>query len=110
TLNINGAVSGAWDNTTSDVRALLQAASNTTDRIASYWTSYTRFTIGLNLTDGQAHRLALYALDWDNYGGGRNERIDVLDTASGAVLDSRSVSGFSGGEYLIWDVRGDVTV
>ena len=52
--------------------------------------------------------MALYALDYDGYGGGRSERIDVLDAATGAVLDSRTLSDFQGGTYLSWTVRGNV--
>ena len=32
----------------------------------------------LNLTDGQAHQVALYLLDWDD-NNGRSERIDVIE-------------------------------
>src|SRR5262249_28864626 len=53
-------------------------------------------------TDGQTHRFALYLLDWDK--AGRSERIDVLD-ATGAVVDSRTVSNFSNGVYLAWNVK-----
>ena len=60
----------------------------------------------VNLTDGQTHRVSLYFLDWDR--GGRAERVDVIDPATGAVLDSRAVSAFSGGTYLSWDVSGHV--
>jgi hypothetical protein len=47
-------------------------------------------------------------LDWD--GIGRSERIDVLDAVTGKVLDSRTVAGFSGGEYLVWTLGGHVLV
>jgi hypothetical protein len=51
----------------------------------------------------------LYLLDWDVYGGGRSERVDILD-GSNTLLDSRSVSGFANGEYLVWNLSGHVTV
>src|SRR5262249_3392296 len=66
----------------------------------------TTFTLDVNLTDGQAHRVALYAVDWDNRG--RSERVDVVDAATGAVLDSRTLSAFSGGKYLVWTLSGHV--
>ena len=74
--------------------------------IASCWYTATSFTVDLNFTDGQAHQVALYLLDWDRQG--RSERVDVLDPSSGAVLDSRTVSGFGAGEYLLWNVSGPV--
>ena len=66
----------------------------------------TSFTIDVNLTDGQTHDVALYFLDW--YSGGRNETVQVTDAATGAVLDTETVSSFSGGDYLQWAVSGDV--
>ena len=48
----------------------------------------------------QSHLLALYAADWDGYGGGRSERIDLIDAGTGTVLDSRTLSTFPNGEYL----------
>src|SRR5207248_1594584 len=62
--------------------------------------------VDVNLTDGQSHRLALYALDWDRLG--RSERVDVLDASSGAVLDTRTLSSFGGGQYLVWNLSGHV--
>ena len=39
-------------------------------------------------------------LDWDS--NSRSQRVDLLDYATGLSLDSRSVSGFSAGQYLVW--------
>src|SRR5262249_28041534 len=58
------------------------------------------------LTDGAQHRVALYLLDWDSGLGPRSERVDVLDGSTGAVLDSHTVSSFSGGQYLVWNLAG----
>jgi hypothetical protein len=66
------------------------------------------FTYDVNFTDGLTHQLALYALDWDFRD--RVELIEVRDAVSGTVLDSRTISSFSGGQYLVWAVRGRVTV
>jgi hypothetical protein len=104
-LGTAGATPYTWAASTGDVRALQKAASST-DRIASTWYSGSNFVLDLNLTDGQTHRVALYALDWD--GAGRTETIDVLDAGTGTVLDTRSVSSFGGGKYLVWNVSGHV--
>ena len=102
-----------WAASTSDVRALQKAT--TADRIAATWYSaqYTSnwydeasFDIDINLTDSNAHQVAVYCIDWDL--NGRVQRIDVLDAASSALLDSRNISGFSNGQYLIWNVSGHV--
>src|SRR6185312_15127374 len=91
---------------TPDPRAL-QKPSAPADRVAAMWYSATGFTVDVNLTDGQQHEVALYLLDWDG-GGGRSERIDVLDATTGAVLDTRTANGFTGGEYLVWSLGGHV--
>ncbi len=107
TLSVTGAAAAAWTTSTTDPRALQNAANN--GRIASAFFGST-ISLNLNLTDGQAHEVALYALDWDGYGGGRSERIDVLNAATGAVLDSRTISSFGQGEYLSWTLKGNVTI
>jgi hypothetical protein len=100
-----------WSSTTSDGRAL-QRANSGTGRIAACW--YTAiantnpsFDVTLNLTDGAPHRVAFYCLDWDGYRGKRAQRIDMLDGTN--VLDSRSVSNFTNGVYLVWQLSGRVT-
>jgi hypothetical protein len=110
TVNVIGNYNYVWNGSTSDPRALVNPGAS--GRLAACWytpsgSAGSSFTIDVNLTDGQAHQVALYALDWDSYGP-RQERIDVLDAATGTVLDSRTVTGFSGGQYLVWNVAGHV--
>ena len=45
-------------------------------------------------------------LDWDNQG--RSEQIQISDAATGTVLDTETISSFSGGVYLDWTVSGHV--
>src|SRR5262249_7906988 len=85
-------------------RALQKAAAS--DRIAATWYSSTSFTVDINLTDGRTHRLGAYFLDWDTTS--RSERVEVLDAATGSVLDTRTVSSFHNGEYLVWNLSGPV--
>ena len=100
-----GGTAYTWSSSTTDVRALQQYAG--TNRIASTWYGLSSYTIDVNLTDGASHRIAIYCLDWDN--GGRNETVNVLDAGSGSVLDTRTVSSFNSGVYLVWTVSGHVT-
>ena len=93
-----------WDASPASVRALQRASGN--GRIAATWYAGERFSIEVNITDGQAHQVALYGLDWDT--AGRSERIDVIDVATGATLDTRLLSAFAGGQYAVWSVRGRV--
>ena len=75
-------------------------------RIAACWYSNTSFSVDVNLTDGQTHVVSIYADDWDSQG--RVERVDVIDPSTGTVLDSRTISSFSGGTYLSWKLSGHV--
>jgi uncharacterized delta-60 repeat protein len=97
-----------WSGSTGETRAL-QKASSATDRIAACWYSGGAFTIDLNFTDTGLHQVALYMLDWDSWGGGRTQQVDVFD-ANNHLLDTRMVSGFTDGQYLVWNLSGHVTI
>ena len=62
----------------------------------------------MNLTDGQTHDLELYFLDWD--GTDRGEQVTISNAATGAVLDTETVSSFHSGVYLEWAVSGNVLI
>jgi hypothetical protein len=94
-----------WTSTTSELRALQKAASS--DRLAAAWYSG-NFTINLNFVDGETHGVTMYVLDWDSTV--RSETIQILDGTSGTVLDTRTVTGFNGGQYWVWNLRGQVTI
>ena len=65
TVALNGESNYVWASSTTDVRALESGV--TSGRIASTWYS-SSFTININLTDGNAHQVAMYAVDWDDRG------------------------------------------
>jgi hypothetical protein len=103
-----GASPFTWLFPTTDVRGLLTAPSSTS-RIASTWYSYNAsFNINLNLTDGQLHQVALYALDYDT--NTRSETISILDATTNAVLVTQPMPVFNGGIYAVFNIRGNVVV
>src|SRR5262249_52898851 len=106
TVGVAGASNFTWAGSTADPRALQNAAG--TGRIAGTWYSGSSFDLDVNITDGRAHRVSLYAMDFDS--NGRSERIDVLDATTGAVLDSRTLANFQGGQYLSWNLTGNVVL
>ena len=108
TLAVQNQANYTWASSTTDPRAL-QTGSNS-GRIAATWYSYTTFNFDVNLGDGNTHRVALYALDWDNYGGGRAEQIQIVDATTGSVLDTRNISSFTQGVYLVWNISGHVKI
>ena len=110
-LMVENAQTYTWDPDNTDPRALQIPSSS--GRIAAAWYSShfsvpPTFTLDISFNDGQSHQIALYALDWDNQG--RAESIQVLDANTNAQLDSRIISNFSGGTYLIWNISGHVLI
>ncbi len=91
---------------TSDKRALqVPGGSN---RVVAGWYATNSFTVTVDLSDGQAHDLELYFLDWSN--SGRVEQVQITKAATGAVLSTQTVSSFSGGAYLDYQVSGDIVI
>src|SRR5262249_16144092 len=91
-----------WTTTSTDPRGLQVPGSS--NRVAAVWYSPTKFTIDVNLADGQTHNLELYFLDWDNKG--RGEQVQISDAGTGTVLDTETISSFTSGVYLDWKVSG----
>ena len=102
----SGQSSWTWTSSTSDVRALQRASG--TGRLAAGWYSAGAFDITINLTDGQAHDVAFYSVDWDSFA--RAQRFDVYDAVSGTLLATQSISGFRNGQYTVWRFSGKVRV
>jgi hypothetical protein len=104
-LSLSGVTPYNWDGNPSATRALQRSG---TGRIAACWYNSTTFSVTINLSGTNAHRLAIYGLDWETTS--RGETIDILYPGTSTVLDSRSLTNFNGGKYLIWDILGSVTV
>ena len=77
-------------------------------RMAATWYNAPSFAFNVNLTDGHPHQVAVYALDWDSKG--RVENVQVLDANSGFLLNSQTISNFTGGVYLVWTITGHVQI
>ncbi len=106
TLGTTGANPYTWSASTTDPRALQNAAN--TGRIASTWYTSSSMSFNLNLTDGQVHKVSLYAVDWDSTV--RSEQVQIIDAATGNVLDTETLGSFHGGEYLSWNLSGNVVI
>ena len=93
-----------WTTSTTAVQALENISS--TGRVAGRWAANADFFVDLYFTDQAVHQVAIYCLDWNNES--RAETITVLNAATNAVLDTRSVSNFTMGVYVLWNVTGHV--
>ena len=105
-VGIAGGSIAYWNGAANDVRGL-ERSSTDTSRVAGTYYTYSNFTVSLTPTDSKAHQVALYLVDWDS-NNSRVERVDLINPADGSVLDSKLVSNFSNGRYLVWDVSGPV--
>ena len=71
-------------------------------------TQRTSFTVDLNLTDGLTHSVALYCVDWENLN--REQTIEILNASNGSILSSQALTAFNDGQYVVWDIKGHVTI
>ena len=108
TVNFSGASTYTWATSSTDLRDL-QTASGASTRIASNYNSFGHsFTINVNLSDGNTHRVALYLLDWDTFS--RAESITISDAVSGAVLNTQNFSNLHNGVWAVWNLKGNVVI
>jgi hypothetical protein len=77
-------------------------------RKSATWFSSSGMKFDVDLRDGKAHQVALYCVDWAT--NERAQTMDVLDAVTGKVLDSRSISKFAGGQYVVWNLSGHTTI
>jgi hypothetical protein len=105
TVSLTGQSAWTWTASSTDPRAL-QSSSGSSNRIASTYYGGPSFSINVNLTDGNTHKISLYLLDWDTTA--RAETITILDGSTLAVLNSQSFASFQNGQYASWNVKGNV--
>ncbi len=106
-VSASGNSNWIWSSSTSDIRALQDAVGSS--RIAACWYSGSSFTVNVDITDGKTHELALYLLDWDS-GGARSEQVQITDATTGKVLSTENASNYQNGDYLVWNVSGNINI
>jgi len=99
----SGNLSFTWEVISSDIRALQEPGLSA--RIAATWYTATQYTIDLPFSDSAVHQMAVYCLDWDNQS--RAETLQVLDVNNN-VLDTRNLSSFVAGTWVVWNLSGHV--
>ena len=104
TASVENQLNWTWTSSTADPRALQVGSSRT----ATTWYNNTNFILDINFTDNNSHQLALYAVDWD--ARERSETVQLQDANTKTVLDSRNISSFTNGIYLVWKISGHVTI
>jgi hypothetical protein len=90
---------------TLDARGL-QKPPAFTARFADTWFDPNVIAIQLNFTDKASHRVAIYCFDFDTTT--RHQTVEMVDGASGTVLDTQTLTDFNGGVWLQWDLSGQI--
>ena len=106
TVSLIGNATTALVTDTNDPRELQPSNASASARVVSTYSN--NFTIDLNLTDGNLHRVSLYLADFDN--AGRAETITIIDPATQTVLSTQNFSSFSSGVYESWNIKGHVQI
>jgi hypothetical protein len=96
-----------WADSTDDPRALQQDTTGAT-RIAACWYAADTFSVAITIPEGQTYKMAVYVLDWDRLQ--RAEDLRILNTATGKTLNTQTLTSFVNGVYLVWRVRGQITL
>jgi hypothetical protein len=94
-------------NPSTDSRALLKSSSST-DKIASAFYTYTSTSFDMQFADTQIHELAIYMVDFENFG--RTQTISILDANNNNVLATKLITNFTNGVYAVFQVSGHVLV
>lgn len=93
-----------WAASTTDPSALQNGGSRT----ASAWSSTSNYSIDITITDGQAHSVALYALDWNNLGA--QEFLEFVNVDTNTVVHSFTLQNISKGSYVVYNILGHVKI
>lgn len=104
-VTLFGASPWVWNPSTTDSAALQNPLTGS--GIASTWYSGL-FYAKLAFTDAEYHRVSFYFVDFD--GANRAQRVEMIDSQSGTVLDSAEITQFQGGLWLRYEVKGNVTI
>lgn len=100
---VNGA-ERVWNPGTADVQALEKPAGE--GRVAAARSTPLHEIVDVSFPDAKAHDVSLYVVDWDR--AGRWTTVDVIDSGSRRLLDSRNVINFGSGRYLRYRISGRV--
>ena len=104
-LDVGSARVVDWAPTTPETRALIDPSG--TNRSASAWLGGP-LILNLGIARGSTQRVALYFLDWERNGAA--QIVSVRDSASGTELDSRTITDFGNGKYVVYEISGGVSI
>lgn len=79
------------------------------DRTGSYWHSFDGFGVEVTPGKDKTEQVAFYISKGATHDGSPLQEISVVDTATGLPLANQTVPDAKTGQYLIWQIKGNVT-
>lgn len=99
----NCVVGKRWAQSDKDPAHLLRVGDNQ-GRSVEEWISSDESFIDIEITDGKEHQVAIYV-------GSRNPAaVEVLDPDTRKILDTQEVPAGNAVKYLVWNIKGSVTL
>jgi hypothetical protein len=93
-----------WEEDTSDLRALQKPGS--ISRVASAWHATNEMFFYLQYSDDDVRQLSFYFADYDR--AQRAQKLELFDMDTGNRLISETLTNFSNGIYLTYNVAGRI--
>jgi hypothetical protein len=91
-----------------DPVALQDPVFGSTKRTARCFYNDDSLSLNIQCLDDHKHQISIYCMDYDRVN--RAQRIDIIDLATKKVLDSRVLTEFGSGVYLVWTVSGYISI
>ena len=105
--SLTGETEYLWTAVSGDPRNL-QKADGSGVLAPTWFSDPSSFDINLTLAGTELHRVSIYCLDWER--ANRSQTVEIRNTATGALIDSRNVINMGEGIYLRWNISGNVTI
>jgi hypothetical protein len=97
-----------WHNGT-DASLITSPISYCGRYLGCLWTAASD-TITLHVNDAREHHLSLYVCDFDKYGGGRNEDLEILDLSDRVLSPAQNITAFQSGKWVNYRFSGSIKI
>jgi subtilisin family serine protease len=106
TVTVLGATPSVVSTTSKSQSALELSSGTHATRIISRLVARSTFSVNVDFSDSATHQLAIYLADTDT----NNERSETIQVTHGTSTAQQQVSDFKNGKYIVFSVRGNVTI
>lgn len=113
TVSLSGNTWYIYRETSTSTSVLQKPDDPTTRRLTTWYTTApatSGMIVDVNATNGTPHPVSMYFLHADSAWGPLSQVVKVIDVATGAVIDTQTISAdaMNNGVYMTWNVSGHV--